>query len=174
MATVAQPQELVIPSENNYQRSHGSIADRFWRSVVKAGINQCWIWKGFRRPNGYGALKINGVHRFAHRVSFVLHGGKLNAGDCVLHRCDNPPCVNPRHLRKGSRVDNRADCVSKRRQSAGRKHYLSKPLPKDVLDAIVAGYSKRQVPLRVFAQQFNLGTSTIHRIVKGKHWQCTS
>jgi hypothetical protein len=41
---------------------------------------------------------------------------------CVLHRCDNPPCVAIDHLFLGTQVDNRLDCCAKGRQASGDAH----------------------------------------------------
>jgi hypothetical protein len=38
----------------------------------------------------------------------------------VLHRCDNPPCVNPSHLFLGTQTDNIKDRTSKGRDGAAR------------------------------------------------------
>lgn len=40
---------------------------------------------------------------------------------CVLHRCDNPPCVRPEHLFLGTRADNVIDMIGKRRHSHGER-----------------------------------------------------
>jgi hypothetical protein len=172
MATAAQPQAVTLPIENKYQASHGTLAERFWRSVIKSGPNDCWLWIGCVNDKGYGTMKVGGSRKFAHRVSFVLHGGTLDTGDCVLHRCDTPRCVNPVHLKKGDRIDNRADCVTRNRQAAGRRSGHAKPLPEEAIKDIRRTYVKRAEPLRVFARRYGVGTSTIHRILKGVHWQC--
>lgn len=88
---------------------------RFWEQVDTSG--DCWVWKGYTLPNGYGSISINGKHVFVHRFSYSLHFGKIPDELCVCHRCDNPPCVRPDHLWLGTQQDNIAD-----RNRKGRTH----------------------------------------------------
>ena len=91
-------------------------AERFWPKVDKSG--ECWVWTGYRNPSGYGELhrgrRGTGMVR-AHRFSWELANGPIPRGLCVLHRCDNPPCVNPDHLWLGTKADNQRDMASKGR-----------------------------------------------------------
>lgn len=83
-----------------------------------AGISKtskgCWEWKGATSVDGYGKFKSFG-EQLAHRVSWVLHRGNIPDGKCVLHKCDNPPCVNPEHLFIGTKDDNNKDRALKGR-----------------------------------------------------------
>src|SRR4051812_22074657 len=81
--------------------------ERFWSKVDKTG--ECWLWTAYRDAAGYGRFGLAGKVQKAHRVSYELAVGPIPAGAHVLHSCDNPPCVNPDHLRVGSRIDNMRD-----------------------------------------------------------------
>lgn len=71
----------------------------------------CWNWtRGLTK--GYGQFQ-----RFrAHRFSYELYVGKITDGMSVLHRCDNPKCVNPDHLFLGTQDDNMKDMQRKGRR----------------------------------------------------------
>lgn len=88
-----------------------SLRQRFsekYRVDLKTG---CWIWIGDGAPS-YGRIDLRnqgGRVRFAHHVSWELHYGPIPEGMNVLHRCDTPPCVNPKHLFLGDHQANMTD-----------------------------------------------------------------
>lgn len=93
--------------------------ERFWSKVEKA--DGCWLWVAHRDHLGYGSFGLNGkVHR-AHRVAYMLTAGPIPEGAHILHSCDNPSCVNPAHLRAGTRSDNMRDKVARRRDHNVKK-----------------------------------------------------
>lgn len=86
----------------------------------------CWVWLGCRDgearlptddPRGrYGRFSLDGYRMTqAHRAAYILYVGPIPNGLHVLHRCDNPPCVNPAHLFLGTIKDNSRDMVAKGR-----------------------------------------------------------
>ncbi len=92
------------------------VTKRLWARVKKS--DTCWEWQGYRDKDGYGKVRFNGRDHPAHRISWMLHIGRM-AAQCVLHRCDNPPCVNPKHLFEGTRQDNNRDMFAKGRANCG-------------------------------------------------------
>lgn len=93
-------------------------AKKFWRNVQIGEPDECWLWTGNTNKKGYGQIRIPRVGMvMAHRHAYTLINGPLEAGQVVLHACDNPPCVNPRHLSAGSNVDNMQDMVQKGRHA---------------------------------------------------------
>lgn len=104
--------------EGHRARALAAFAQRFWAKVDKHGPDECWPWTGYSHKAGYGFISKAG-HRAmltAHRVSWELSNNRpVPNGLMVLHSCDNPPCVNPAHLRAGTAAENHQDMVSRGR-----------------------------------------------------------
>lgn len=99
-----------------------TATQRFWKYVQAGGPEQCWEWKGSRDGPGYGRLSsVPGCAPFkAHRLSWWIHTGYMpKSHEHVLHRCDNPPCVNPGHLFLGNPGTNATDRTNKGRARPG-------------------------------------------------------
>jgi hypothetical protein len=93
------------------------LLERFWSKVDKecSEFFDCWEWTGGKTVDGYGLFKLNGRHVLAHRVSYEIEVGKIPDGMLVLHKCDNPSCVNPDHLYTGTNQDNANDRMKRNR-----------------------------------------------------------
>lgn len=100
-------------------KAQGTLEERFWKKVSKGKKTECWEWIGNQSPAGYGRIQRGGKnspHLNAHRVSYELHNGKIPDGYVVMHKCDNPSCVNPNHLSLGTPRQNTQDMIHKGRQ----------------------------------------------------------
>jgi hypothetical protein len=97
------------------------LRTRFWASIGPIGGEGCLLWEGTKAMNGYGVIRSGGGNAaegkqlLAHRLMWEAIKGPIPQGMCVLHRCDNPPCVRPSHLFLGTKGDNRRDCAAKGR-----------------------------------------------------------
>ena len=89
--------------------------ERFEAKYIPEPKSGSWLWVGSTNSTNYGNFRLNGKTELAHRVSYQLNYGAISKDICVLHKCDNPPCVNPDHLFLGSRRDNSDDMIAKNR-----------------------------------------------------------
>lgn len=122
----------------------------------------CWNWIGSRTQDGYGRRKLHGEMIYAHRLSWIVHYGEIPDEMQVLHKCDNPPCVNPGHLFIGTPADNMRDKVAKGRQwhSKGPKLTVS-----DVQTILVDTRLHREI-----ADEYGVSRVLVTRIKNGSSW----
>ena len=123
-----------------------SDKDRIYKMTKVDTVSMCWNWlgtlKGTDKLKQYGSItvgsRIDGTRKqmSAHRFSYQVFNGEIPVGMFVCHTCDNPKCVNPKHLFLGTRQDNVDDRESKNRNviSSGEKHGNSKLTELQVLN----------------------------------------
>ena len=66
----------------------------------------CWLWQG--ALNGYGRLSHGNRKYLTHRVAYHIWVGPIPEGMWVLHKCNDPRCLNPKHLELGDAAANTA------------------------------------------------------------------
>jgi HNH endonuclease len=146
------------------------IEKRFWSKVNKKEPDDCWEWISYKFSNGYGAIKVDGQNVGAHRISY-----KLNVGDPkdlhVCHKCDNPSCVNPKHLFLGTNLENTQDRNRKNRQAKpmGILHPNVKLSEQDIIDIrekINQGRTQRSI-----AKDYGISQQQVCAINTKKAWK---
>jgi hypothetical protein len=95
----------------------GTLAQRFERKTIWEPNSGCLLWTGSVTNQGYGRILEGDKVVTATHVALRLAGKEVPNTMFVLHRCDNPSCVNVDHLFVGSLKANMADMVAKGRQN---------------------------------------------------------
>lgn len=155
-----------------------TLRDRLYRHGWNVMPSGCWDWAAARR-HGYGCLGAPGNAGTvqAHRASYEVHVGPIPDGLFVMHTCDNPPCVNPDHLRLGTPRDNMADMIAK-----GRDNFLglvvgrSGGRPKLTADAVgeIRRLAESGVPRSDLVNRFGISKSQVGKIVSSSQWTSTA
>ena len=150
-----------------------SISDRFWSKVLREpGPQACWEWQAYSNPGGPGRFRLRGKLESAPRVAYMLEMGSIPQGACVLHRCDNPRCCNPRHLYIGSKLDNSNDKFARGRAvTCPGQHNGSSKLTADAVANIRQMYDTGLYSKAVLAREFGITRTMIYLIVTRKNWR---
>lgn len=78
---------------------------QFWPYVEKQ--DACWLWRGPRMRNGYGAVYIKKhLDMAAHRFAYELLVGVIPEGLDLDHLCRVRSCVNPTHVEPVTHAEN--------------------------------------------------------------------
>lgn len=144
------------------------LIERFEAKFVKEG--GCWNWKASCAGKGYGQIKLPGERRqiYAHRLSWLIYRGEISDNRQVLHRCDNPKCVNPEHLFLGTCADNLQDMKQKGRHLYGSRNSRAK-LTEDDVKQIKRCLDSGMTQTRI-AKAFGVSQIEISRINTGRRW----
>ena len=147
----------------------------FWNKVDQSGGDDaCWLWTASHDKRwGYGRMRWGNRDILAHRIAYQLANGECPDNLLVCHSCDNPICVNPKHLFLGTHQDNSNDKVSKGRQwrPIGEKgrHKLSWSDVTEIRKLCADGYKYKELAVR-----FNVTPGMIGHIVRGANWKTNS
>ncbi len=139
-----------------------------FRAMIKFTEKGCWEWQGDRTTQGYGTVYLGQESLRAHRFSFAIFN-RREPRNLVCHECDNTWCVNPDHLFEGTHVDNRVDCVKKKR------HYPTKGVGNGrarltEAEVLFIRDSYPQIPSLKLAHLFQVSRSTVQKILGGETW----
>jgi hypothetical protein len=157
-----------------YKRAHKNGTLHQFAKLVPADVFEsrikktatCWLWTGTKNGYGYGIFLLPGETQVrAHRYAYEFFSGKkIPLGKIIMHICDNPPCVNPAHLRVGTQAENNADTSIKRRHNYGLCHWNGRLTDADVAD--IRSSNKIQSEI---AKDFKISQAHVSRIKSGHH-----
>ena len=178
-----------------------SVACRF-ATKVRAVESGCVEWAAHRNALGYGVFRDRHGEsmKLAHRVAYALANGPIPDGLLVLHRCDNPSCVNVAHLYLGTDSDNTRDKLERGRmvvRTGERHHAFLRPwvyrrgadswpaqnkdrmargskaaAAKMTEEKVIAARAMRDdgATFAAIGAAFGIGLTTAHKLCTGKTW----
>lgn len=159
-------------------RPKENLLVRFWSKVNIGGEDDCWEWMGaVNQTGGYGMFGIcHNQMVMAHRFAWEFVNGPIPPNtfkneNSILHRCDNPPCCNPGHLRLGTHQQNMEDMRRKGRGFfrpgfwRGRKNPAAKLTAEQVHEIRIAKGTFEEI-----ANRFGIKQPQVTRIKQRSTW----
>ncbi len=108
----------------------------------------------------------------ASRLAYEIFVGPIPDGQNMLHdpiRCNNPACINPKHLQPGTQLENAIDRSIADTQPHGSRHYRTK-LNEEMVADILKQYHEQRQSQKAIAAQYDISFVTVHDIVYRKTW----
>lgn len=151
------------------------VKERLLEGIEKTEAG-CWNWLRAKFHYGHGHIKVGGKARKAHRVSYETFVGPIPIGMMVLHKCDNPSCINPDHLHLGTHADNMAEMSDRGRAAKGCGNHFGRvkyqgqsngfaKLTDDAVRQIRGGLSTKEA-----VRRFVVSRATVLRVRNGQSW----
>lgn len=158
------------------------IKERFYDKIRKT--NSCWIWEANKNNRGYGLIwdKTTQRKELAHRVSYRIHIGEIPKNKLVLHKCDNPGCVNPKQLFLGTHKENCEDKYKKGRANhksqsetqirlglnKGENHPSSRLTEKKIIE--IRNKKNDVLKTKEICEEYKISRSHYYAIINRERW----
>lgn len=149
----------------HYANPEEAIAAR----TIKDERTGCVEWIGSSDRRGYGQIRINGTSMKAHRVSWAATNGPIPDGALVLHRCDNPACINPDHLFLGDHKANVDDMDAKGRR-VNAQHKGSRCPGSKLSEANIPAIRADRRTQHEIAKSYGISQSVVSKIKLHQAW----
>ena len=106
--------------------------DRVYSQVEQQG--DCLVFTGCKDACGYGRINKDGKLVRLHRAVWERENGYIPTGTVIMHMCDVPACINPKHLVLGTQKMNMVDCALKNRKEHGTQKHNAKLTEEKVVE----------------------------------------
>lgn len=149
---------------------HDTLCNTFEDRFDRRGPDECWPWFNGKGKHGRGQMTLGGQTVPAPRVAYLLYVGDIpdhdsHHGNVVRHTCDNPPCVNPKHLIIGTQKDNLRDRDERGRAQHGEKHSKAR-----ITEEIVLAIRRDLRATGAIAAAFGVTVSMVCNIKSYRTW----
>lgn len=139
----------------------------FIRQALLMETGECIIWPFGRSHDGYPVINMDGVSMHGHRYVCAQAHGHPPDGMLALHSCHTPACVNKRHLRWGTPMDNINDRKSSPRRPVGIRGPSARLTVQQVRE-MRAIYPRQS--MQELGDHYGVTRATVHRIIHRRSW----
>ena len=153
----------ILPLDFNLEEKE-TLRRRLFDRTQPDHISGCLNWTGALNSNEYGRIRIQKRMFYTHRLAYVLFIGNISDNLSILHKCDNPRCINPEHLFIGTLLDNSHDSRTKGRNF----HILSR---KQVIEIRKRNMQRSPDSYNLLAKEFKVSKSCIQHIINKDSWK---
>lgn len=145
-----------------------TLAERLDRNSTPEPNTGCILWTGRCNDKGYGEFGLGRSTNKAHRVAFFAEHGRWPSG-LACHRCDNPACINVRHLFEGDARANAQDMVRKGRGKGWLLKGERSPFSK-LTESTVKEIRSSKDSQAALARRYRVSQPTIFGVIHRKTW----
>ncbi len=146
--------------------ARGDAAD-FFAKAINAKSDECILWPyttsgRCQRP----WIKHKGARGYAARFMCAeVNGPPEHDGLHAAHSCGNLKCINPRHIRWATAVENAADKVKHGTAPRGENQGASK-----LKEWQISEIRMRKESVKSMSEKYGVSKSQIYRILNGDRW----
>jgi len=148
------------------------LIDKIANKTIIKTDNECWEYQGYLDRDGYGRIGYQYKHYAIHRLIYEFSNFcKINKNQLVCHSCDNPSCINPKHLFLGTTQDNNLDKMVKWRHAYGNRVNSSKLTDDIVVELLRNVYDGRFYTRMEISKYYSISYETIVDILRFRTWK---
>lgn len=125
----------------------------------------CLEWQMTRTSTHYGQIWLRGKMVLVHREMATLIYGPPAGREMALHSCDNPSCINPKHLSWGSHSENMKQMYSRGR-APKRQPHSQRRFTFEQAELIRAEYAQGNTSMQKLGNKYGVSNKAIESLLK--------
>lgn len=140
-------------------------------AALHSDTDECVFWLRAKKPDGRGNIKYQGRFYTPARLVCILAYGAPPAPSLeAAHSCGNGhlSCINPRHLRWATPVENAADREMHGRQVKGSMCHMAKLAERDI--PTIRRLLQSGMTLQAIANRYRVNRQSIANVRDRKTW----
>jgi hypothetical protein len=141
------------------------------QAALRSDTDDCFFWQRAKKPDGRGNIKYRGnFYTPARLVCILAHGEPPRPRLEAAHSCGkgHQSCINPRHLRWATPVENAADKEVHGTQVKGSRCPAAKLIESDIPK--IRELLSSGLTLRAISARFSVNPQSIANVRDGKTW----